>query len=459
MEIKVWSSFSKRKNSTLIPSGGTTVQAKLKEPTSELNPVFELQGVTSAKYVYCSDFGRYYYVTDVVHVTKDIIQISCAIDVLASHKGAIGAVNAFVEYSSSDYNEYLTDTRNRPNGVGYSAQYKNFSALSTLRDDAISYIIGVCCNNGINYYNVSGVALQNIMSKCFDKNLIASVLSSFFDLKNVIVSCTAIPMNAMVQNAEILIGNDSGASVSLGHGHLIPMNGRLVTIIDEEIEIPIQSESYLSRPPYTFGALKLPFVGFVDLNMNMAENGLKLKGVLDMVTGDIVYTVGYSGHYCTSYSGNCGANVPICGSSYNGVGTATGIASIVGGGIAAAIAIGNPGAAAAEKILAGGIAAGVSGANQLIQSTQLHCQTNGSISSISGIALGLTPMAVVYTAIQNMTNTEGMQASSGLPLFDNRTLSSLSGFIKCDGASVSISGYESERDEINAHLNTGFYYE
>ena len=42
MNIKVWSNFSKRKNSTKQPTGGSTITVTLKDQCSILSPVFIL---------------------------------------------------------------------------------------------------------------------------------------------------------------------------------------------------------------------------------------------------------------------------------------------------------------------------------------------------------------------------------------------------------------------------------
>jgi hypothetical protein len=47
----------------------------------------------------------------------------------------------------------------------------------------------------------------------------------------------------------------------------------------------------------------------------------------------------------------------------------------------------------------------------------------------------------------------------GRPLYQNKTLSTLSGFCLCSGADAQISGTSDEAVKINNYLNTGFYIE
>ena len=50
-------------------------------------------------------------------------------------------------------------------------------------------------------------------------------------------------------------------------------------------------------------------------------------------------------------------------------------------------------------------------------------------------------------------------ATKGRPCQYVDTISNHSGFVLCENASVDIAGDNSERDEINSFLNSGFYYE
>jgi hypothetical protein len=116
----------------------------------------------------------------------------------------------------------------------------------------------------------------------------------------------------------------------------------------------------------------------------------------------------------------------------------------------------------------------------------------GVVGGMGAIAAGnflgglVTAMSTVANAVDNAIpklvtagNTSGSYLSSyyqpivvcefaeivdqsistmGRPLCEHRKINTLSGFIQCENASVSISGTESSRDRINSYLNNGFYY-
>ena len=46
-----------------------------------------------------------------------------------------------------------------------------------------------------------------------------------------------------------------------------------------------------------------------------------------------------------------------------------------------------------------------------------------------------------------------------MPYYEVANIGSLSGYVKCYDASVSIPGDGEEQDVVNGYLNSGFYYE
>ena len=468
MKIKYWTSFSKRKNSTLTPSGGTEIDAVLKGPTSELNPVFELQGVTSAKYVYCATFGRYYYVTDVVHLSNNVIQLICAVDPMSSHKGSIGATYADVEYTSSSTNTDIADPRNKPTNVMMSAK-TILTTLSGIGSD-YCYVVGInSLGQGARYYAMTQAQFDGMLSNVFDPSFFDQLENNFYDLKNVLLSCSMLPFSAETLGrgpVSIKLKKKDNTEPDIGSGYVIDIIGRVSAIAQGTFALNYPADSlgydlsYLDYSPYTSGSLLLPYVGTVSLDADIyaTNKSIYVECGLDKCTGDMIYKIGLdSDKIMSTYSGSCAANIPICGSSYNAVGAAGGVAAVIGGIAGVAATIATEGSAA---MLMGAIGATAGGIGTTITSLQHHTQTNGSLSSLAGVALGDAVIATVVTRRPAETAIDtAYKAVSGMPYFQGATISSLSGYVKCNGASVSISGYDSEREEINGYLNSGFYYE
>ena len=109
MTITYWTNFSKRKNSTKIPTSGTDVTVTLKQPTSIEAPEFTLTDANAANITYFKIDNHYYFVADSIRLTNDTVRIIGRQDVLATYKSAIGSTTALIARSSSNYNKYLRD--------------------------------------------------------------------------------------------------------------------------------------------------------------------------------------------------------------------------------------------------------------------------------------------------------------------------------------------------------------
>ena len=217
--------------------------------------------------------------------------------------------------------------------------------------------------------------------------------------------------------------------------------------------------SYLDLAPYTTASIYLPFVGVVPLDPDVfAQNkAIEIDIAVDICTGDIVYALHrQSGDIIATYQGNCAANIPIAGQSYNAIGVATGAIGVIGG-IATSIA-----GFAAENPAAGlaGMGTAFGSGTAAALSLERHTQINGSLSSMIGLELGLSIKYCIQTRRPSELSIDSaFKAVSGMPYFKGATINTLSGYVKCNGASIDISGFDSDRDTINAYMNSGFYYE
>ena len=65
---------------------------------------------------------------------------------------------------------------------------------------------------------------------------------------------------------------------------------------------------------------------------------------------------------------------------------------------------------------------------------------------------------VSFQLMDTLTPSD-IRITHGRPLNEERTLSSLSGFVKCSGASVSCAATSAQTSQINQLLNSGVYLE
>lgn len=104
----------------------------LKEETSAINPIviMELENPTGFNYAYIPEFGRYYFIDDIVSVRTGLWKISMKVDVLESFKNEIRGIPVILSDSTDTGKELylpgkvwktkvkeLTDIINFPSGL------------------------------------------------------------------------------------------------------------------------------------------------------------------------------------------------------------------------------------------------------------------------------------------------------------------------------------------------------
>ena len=466
MKITYWSGFSKRKNSTKQPTSGTEVDVVLKDNCSILNPIFDTTTVPdTVTYIYVSDFGRYYFVSDVVHITKDRIEIHCDVDVLATYKSSIGAYSGFVEFASSSTNLKIKDPRNVPTEL-VDASYDVIAFSPSHFDTTGCYIIGVLndvasgATGVISYYAVNASEIVLFTSEIYSASFISQLQNQFNAVQDSLVSCVWVPIgyNTIPGGSQnIHIGRETAVATGkkLTNRILTNTTGAVTTTFPSGNSGGVDME-YIDCPPYTTGALYLPFVGLVPLNMEHLAftKNISIDYTVDIITGDVVYQIKYGGLWSSTFNGNCATKMPVTGASYDGVGVATGALAVIGGAIGTALTVASEGGAAP---VLGGVASMIGGAMSAAKSMELHTMINGSSSSAIGAHLGLSPYYVIFQYQPSMTDLESIKTEQGLPVYKVQSITS--GFNKLSNASVDISGYDAEKTTVNGYLNSGFYYE
>lgn len=78
---------------------GSPISVQLKQPCDLLHPVFIMAWSNTyvhANYLYAPDFGRYYYIDDVILLTGSRAELQCSVDVLMSYRDQILALSCMV---------------------------------------------------------------------------------------------------------------------------------------------------------------------------------------------------------------------------------------------------------------------------------------------------------------------------------------------------------------------------
>lgn len=474
MQITVYKNFSKRINSTKVPaSGGISLNVVIKDYSNIESPSFTLtvsnidqnSGFLHINYV--EAFDRKYFATCNVE-TSTSFSIDCTLDHLATFKSNIAGYTGLVEYTSASDDVTITDPRNKPTGL-ITATPTTVALSNNFFTTEGSYIVGVLGvdTNGagglVSYYRMTAAILTNFMRDIYDQGFVARLVDQFQAVQDSLISVIWVPIN----------GSDIGGSyeaISIGRETMgvsaYKIGSRVISSSSGVTTVGYNTYSggaganltYLEKEPYTTAELYLPFVGFVPVSVDLLAftKSIQVDCYVDILTGDIVYKVNYGGAWNTNYNGNLATKMPISSASYDGIGVASGALTAIGGAGATIAAIATGGTSAA---IMGGLAATAGGGAMAAKSMQLHTMINGTNSSAVGVNLGSVPFIVIYQNIPEETTLTAYKSAHGMPYFKVATLSSLSGYIQCADASISIPGNGAEQSVVNGYLNSGFYLE
>ena len=458
--------FSKRRNSTKQPIGsGTIISCELKEGTSVTHPKLTISGdVFGYDYVYIGDFGRYYFVEDIISEAKGLTTYILEEDSMASNKTAIGNTIAKIEYSSTGYDDDIIDpridcyvTKRLSGSVEASPQ---FSSTGCYVLTVFNNVSGSSCGVATSYMMTQS-ELQKV-KHWMGNDSVFQLIETYFKSNPIdsIFGCIWVPFpydsTLGTSVTSIAIGNQDSSDVGYTI-NAVKLSGTGIRSNTANLAAHLRYNSgFRMVEPYTSACVYLPGIGNVDLNMSdwRHSTNINISYNFEYATGNVSYLF-FDGNGALIQTANCNvaSNCPLGQISFGG--NASNAIGVVGG-------IGTAAVSAASYNVAGVISGGGSA---LAAGTSMVLSANTRASSISGGVGGR--MASIWNAItytefsidtEDPTNVNYI-ATKGRPVALTHAISSHSGFVKCDGASVSISGESWEREQINGYLNGGFFYE
>lgn len=449
MTIKVWTDFSKRKNSTKQPTGGTQIDVRLKDRCSIEKPVFLLSSPVT-DYTYVEAFGHYYFVEDVVNVNAGMSEIHCSQDVLATYKTAIGNTSAYILYDTTSNTEM-------PDGRLSTKTTPTISVnTSTFRSDISesgTYIVSLTGTKKAGSYVVPQTTLKFLMpdiETVFDSYIQGTdPFSAIVGAGKQLVGSGQVSQNIRdVRWIPFSVSGDVSELLNVGmydvyNNNGVPLGGHRIdtrlSIMDESIAIPWQYGDWRNTDPYTQIYMYIPFVGVVNYPASalIGQTYIYVHSSLDKITGDISISVDSGNVVLGCYGASTGVTIALGSSGINS-------ANIANGVIAGASALG------------AGSSAGVAAA--ILTALQPLSQSVGGISS--GSAIGLTKTLKCATVCHNTIVTpSSVSAAMGTPANAVKTIGNLTGYVQCMDASVDVNCKDADRAEINGYLNSGFFYE
>ena len=440
--------FSKRKNSTKRPTGqGTEVPCLLKSATTFQNPTFILQKPMNdmLQFNYAKWADHYYFIDSTTSINAGQTEISCTEDVLATYKNEIGNYTCFIERSSNQTtlvndtmyiptNDWVLSTRN--------VAHKEKIMTSTYSQQ---YIIRVVSRTGVASYYINGDQLNNLLDYMYTESNFTDVITDgitklMFDPFKYIVDLKWIPF------VERAFKNNNNEAIQLGFWD----SGVMAKRIDEDTVVNFSYSFAFDNPLYAITDfryynssfsnyfIKLPFIGVVALNPYKIDESVNALYQFDATSGLCNVFLQSKRVVFASYQFQLSVPVQIGYASTNIAQLTTSAVSLVGAGL--------------QGNIAQGIYSGIEAGRSITAPEVSMLGTIGNISNILNNQI-LEFNSYACTSI----NPDG--ASEGYADGNVRSISGLSGYIKCRNASIEISGFTGDQEAVNNYLNSGFYYE
>lgn len=438
MDITLYN-FNKRTNSLKRPNTqGINKTVTLKQEVSLFHPIFILKEYVES-YNYIKWGSRYYYINDVRYIRTNYIELSCDIDVLATYRNQILNSSQFVLYSSSTYNKWIVDSR-----LSLSALKNVTSSTATIFTESTHYILEYVTSSPT--FGPSGCVVitsqqaydlaQTFSNTDFIETLV-NLQKSLNSAYDAFLRATRVPFNC---------GSGVSQNIVLG-SYSTSVSGEIPDLafqIKISVSIPWQYNDFRNLNPFTSVLLFLPGYGYMELNPSdlIGQDSISITLNVNGATGVGTYQIGN----LASCNANFGTNVSIGTVSQNASAVIGGASSMIIGG-----ATGN------GAVVGAGLLQGAIGSIQ---------RSVGSTGGIGGSYVYTSPSGIsnfnkvhLYVISHN-TNVDpsNLTEKQGRPLFEVKTLTSLSGYCQCMNASVDVEN-EQMNDTINNLLNGGVYIE
>lgn len=484
MKVRFYN-FTKRRNSTKQPDAQysyTEKECLLKDDTSVHDPVLQIAGGPNVAYnfAYIPDWDKYYFVNDCVSVANGISEYSLTEDSMASGKTSISSTMARLLYAPTITDSMIPDTRIM---VSTKKRSVKVSGSTAFLDNTGVYSLTVFNGDQSSYqggmgttYLLDSTGMENFKAWLLSGS-VYSDLHQFFNGPplDAVFSCLWLPFSKMKADGITLMGTSvdgidfgnqtmSGTpyAVTVSDNHIIRL-GIASKVLNETINFAssLVYSDFRKMEPYTTCVLNLPGIGSTDLQIGDIQqqfNSIYVTCSEDYISGSILYTVyggDSSGPILHEMSGKVGCVCPLGQLVTNVSGEMNAIKTGAAGIITAAAGV----ASSNPLMMAGGVGAIITaGSNMALASNQRTVHTHGSANGHNTYQLHVT-LTIYYVDTEDPTTSDYV-FFRGRPCGGVHQIGSLGdGYYQCDDGTVLIGGSEKERDDINAMLNSGFYYE
>lgn len=477
--------FVKRENSTAQPGAGVTSKTydcRLKDDTSIIDPsiliVKEAQqsytDLLAYNYAYIADFGRYYFVRNVISVSNVMVEFVLEVDAMASFKSQIGGSSEYVLRSASSYDGDIVDNL-YPTKGNTDLMIGSFSpAVAKFDSGKITYIVGLINNNSSNkfgavqYYAMTTGEIGDMMSYLLgvpDENtgigqVIASVLAplsntylqesvsrAILDPAQYIVESFAIPYKPPIASSGQTV-KANWFSVGGASGDIISSTSTEFFLFSGSLTLPDHPQKndrgpYLNLSPYMKYWLYLGPFGDYPLDSVTVYSTRQVDYSIDGdLMGNITCKLFVDGKQIDTLHANVKCNFPVAQVSMDITRAAQSAISMTG---------------SALKVSTGDVVNGIaSGASGIISAADAITPKARSMSS-QGTFVNVFDNFYSYAEAHYVVDDDNTHR--GRPLCKQVTINTLSGYILVSDPDIAISGTAEENTRIKSYMANGFFYE
>lgn len=483
MTITFYSIGEKRNKLSKTLGTGTQLTGTMREPSSLIDPVILVESATVPRwnYAYIADFGRYYFITEIVAEQYKIFRIAMHVDVLMSYKGVKNGASSTGIYGLKPYvtrwegaDVDLPETRIPVRAVtdvvtssvtvqpAWEGSSNIFKSTSPLLKKYFMYIKGEGPSSqapfplGAYYYDYWG--MKCLASQLADKqmDIVGKTVNDFIykfgvipfeiDNKLVVSGAETIDLPGSLNQINLPVSYDSHTTEwwvpTLASYNIRSFEWTL------SLSVPSLTNTARNFAPYHKLSLRFRPFGKFELDSGIVFNNaysspitFKVRVDVDPITGNAALFYGRSSADVYLGSSNVMMTFPVSGESYSAAKIASGVISVAG---AIASAVATEGATAPAAF-----GAAINAASSLVP--------NVSVTGGEQFIIDEYPVVESY----RKTSIDYAYDYLGKPYYAEDYVYNLSGYIEAGRVNIEGTGFasmlDSERSELERIMMGGCY--
>lgn len=301
----------------------------------------------------------------------------------------------------------------------------------------------------INLYNPSIQQIRDLAQYMWSSLTdldVAAIRKLVADPMDVILGLSIVPVAMTSSGAEVIKVGGISTTVSMNK-----VNTQYYRIDCGEINLKEYWGGFMDYSPYTKYSLFLPYIGFVDLNVDMLQtHTLKVTYHVDVLSGACTAFILCDGNVRAQYSGQCSISIPISSSDYTNTIRAMGQLAASAASFAASGGLSAPVTAASI----GGVASAAANTAGNVSSAKPSFKMSGSIGGCSGLLGNQKPFLIIQYPRACVPANQNHY--TGYPSYVTSRLGDLTGFTQVQAIKLNnISCTDAERNEIMSMLTSG----